>query len=413
MKCRLFFIILLILLTRCEGKKIAHPLISPHGVTIFLPRPSITSKKDEVKLLPVLKSKKKEVIPTLPQRNQDSLIIRKLNYLRTQKIDLDLNEPGSRSFFFSQQANSKFPTMITLAQESFFRVGFDNDILDYTDRFYTNGIRLDWISKVLQMNPASHLMVPYWGAGMNYYGISLVQNMYTPSTTKTGGILYGDRPYAAYLYLKSFKITNDASHGFRQRSELDLGIIGPDSFGGWVQKSFHNTVPSNNEPLGWEYQIHNDLVLNYSIIFEKGVIKKKYLDLLLISSGTMGTLYTNMSGGFQLRTGWMNPFFSNLGISRRNFTAESKLQKFQLFLFLTGNAKIIGYDATLEGGMINKSSPYTLPSNTISRFVFQNSVGITMTYQGFRFDIEQFLLSPEYEQGWWHKWVHIGLSFCL
>ena len=303
--------------------------------------------------------------------------------------------------------------MITLSSESFLSIYFDNDIIDYTDRFYTNGIKIDLITPSLAMNPVRWLMIPYWGSGKNYYGLTVVQNMYTPSTTKRGGILYGDRPYAAYLYLGSFKITLDPDHKYRQTSELDIGIIGPKSYGEWVQRSFHNAVPTNNEPLGWEFQIQNDLVLNYSIKAEKGIWGRKNIDLLLSSSGEIGTLYTNLSGGFQFRTGWLNPYFSNIGVAKKKTLQSAGLRKFQFIFFIKGSGKLVGYDATLEGGLFNKSSSYTLPANTISRLVMQSSGGISISYNGFRVDLEQFLLSPDFHNGWWHKWGHLSLVFCL
>jgi lipid A 3-O-deacylase len=337
----------------------------------------------------------------------------KLEYLRSMEAEIDLNEPVSKLFFSSSLPPAEFPRMILLSREHFLKISFDNDIIDYTDRFYTNGIRIDLISPFLAGNPVGKILVPYWGSGMNYYGLSIVQNLYTPSTTKTGGILYGDRPYAAYLYLGSFKITNDPFKRFRLSSELDLGIIGPYSFGEWVQRSFHDVAPGSGEPLGWEYQVQNDLVLNYQVTFDKGVFEQKGINLNLVSTASLGTLYTNISGGFQLRAGWMNPYFANLGIARRERLSLNHLQKAQCYFFLKGSGKLVGYDATLEGGMINKSSVYTMPASNLSRLVFQTSAGLTITYGGFLFEAEQLLLSPEFTDGLWHKWVHIGISFCF
>ncbi|MEI7898013.1 MAG: lipid A deacylase LpxR family protein [bacterium] len=376
------------------------------------------SKADKIKRK---KRKKKHVStgnhdiasPGIPARTSDSLFIARLKYLRTNGIEPDLNEHVSRDFLFSPIENLQSASLIRLSRESFFKVNFDNDIMDYTDRFYTNGIKLEILTPGLQMNPLSRLSPPYWSSGTNYYGISLVQNMYTPSTTKTGGILFGDRPYASYLYIGSFKITNDPTHTFRQTSELDAGIIGPNSYGEWVQRSFHNSVPTNNEPLGWEYQVQNDLVLNYSIAFEKGILNSKRLEILLASTANAGTLYTNCSGGGQLRAGWFNPYFANLGVSKSKVLREMALRKFQFFFFIKGSGKLVGYDATLQGGLFNKSSSYTLPASSISRLVFQASGGISFSLNGVRLDLEQFMLSPEFQDGWWHKWVHISLSFAL
>ena len=306
-----------------------------------------------------------------------------------------------------------YTSMITLSREKFLKIIFDNDILDYTDRFYTNGIRFDYIDPIFQQFPLSKLMVPYWRNGTNYYGISLVQNMYTPSTTKVEGILFGDRPYAAYLYFGTYKITNDPVKKFRQTSELDIGVIGSYSFGEYIQKSFHNEVPTNSVPLGWEYQIKNDLVLNYYLSYEKGIYNRKNIDIILNGTGSFGTLYTNITGGFLFRTGIQNSYFINLGQAKRKINKENHLRNTQFVFFITSRGKLIGYDATLEGGFFNKSSEYTLSSNNISRIVFQGSAGITFVYSGVRLDIEQFILSPEFQDGWWHKWVHLAFTFSI
>ncbi len=343
----------------------------------------------------------------------DSVRIKRISELREANLPVDLNEPVSRKNLSGKTNNPEFYSMVTLSGETFLELSFDNDILDYTDRFYTNGIRVELTAPGLRSNPLSIAMVPYWSSAVNYYGIGIVQNMYTPSTTKTGGIKIGDRPYAAYLYFASKKTSNDPVHRFRQISELDIGIIGPNSYGEWVQRAFHNSVPTNNEPLGWEYQIQNDLVLNYSMTYEKGILSNKYFEMNLLSTGQVGTLYTNFTGGIGLRAGWLNPYFANPGVEKRRILKDKGLRTNQLFFFLKGSGKIVGYDATLEGGLFNKSSAYVIPVKDVSRVVFQTSVGVTATLGGFRFDVEQFLLSPEFSGGLWHKWVHISLFFCL
>ena len=427
-----FFFFLLFFIGCSEGDKRSYPLLP--GIRQIAPlkasqsltgkQPNVpvtsTSRVQEDQEVPQRKKRHKpQAVPiagTVPEkfsRLPDSLFIERLNFLRSNHIGIDLNEPVSQKFLFEGGEFREIPKMITLGSESFLSVNFDNDIIDYTDRFYTNGIKIDLILPGLRLNPAGKLMIPYWSGGTNYYGLTVVQNMYTPSTTKIGGILYGDRPYAAYLYLGSFKITLDPLHNFRQTSELDIGIIGPNSYGEWVQRSFHNAVPTNNEPLGWEFQVQNDLVLNYSYKMEKGIWNRKNIDLNLNASGEAGTLYTNLAGGFQFRTGWMNPYFANIGLAKKGALQKAGLRKFQFVFFIKGTGKLVGYDATLEGGMINRSSSYTLPAGEISRAIFLGSSGISVSVNGFRLDMEQFLLSPDFHNGWWHKWVHLSLAFCL
>ncbi len=341
----------------------------------------------------------------------DTTLIRKLIRLRSANLEIDFREPVNHAYLFSQVENSEFSSMILLSHERSIRINFDNDILDNTDRYYTNGIRFDFISPYLKQSPLSWLMVPYWGNGVNYYGVSIGQNMYTPFSTKVGGIHPGDRPYAAYLFIGGFKISNDPGKKFRQTSEIDLGVIGPSSFGDFVQKSFHNSVPTNNEPLGWENQIQDDLVLNYNLAYEKGIFSNRRIDLNLNAVGALGTLYTNMGGGFQFRAGLMNQYFGSYGYSRMKVNNAKGYSKFQAFVFVTSLGKLVGYDATLEGGMFNKSSIYILKSSELSRFTYQGTFGITLSFAGIQLDVEQFLLSPEFHGCAWHKWVHIGVTF--
>ena len=114
-----------------------------------------------------------------------------------------------------------------------------------------------------------------------------------------------------------------------------------------------------------------------------------------------------------MRTGIMNPYFANLGQSKKRINKESGMKNTQFFFFVTSRGKFVGYDATLQGGFFNRSSVYSINGSGISRFVFQGSAGLTLVYGGFRFDIEQFLLSPEFENGWWHKWVHMEFTIAL
>lgn len=343
----------------------------------------------------------------------DSVTIRKLRQLHQSDIELDLSEPVSQDYLFLPYDSLRMERYITLNREVLLKINFDNDILNNTDRFYTNGIRIEIISPALRVFPLNFSMLPYWGSGTNYYGIAVVQNMYTPSTTKVGGILYGDRPYAAYLYLGNYKITLDPEKKFSQTSELDLGIIGPYSFGGFIQKAFHTSVPTNVEPLGWVYQVQNDLVLNYNLCFEKGFISNRNFELNIYTNPSLGTLYTNIKGGIRLRGGIMNPYFINLGISKARYNRQLGLKNTQLFLSVNLEGKVIGYDATLQGGLFNQSSVYKINGASISRFAFEGNVGLTLTHGGLRLEVGQYLLSPEFHNGWWHHWVHTGLTFSL
>jgi hypothetical protein len=40
---------------------------------------------------------------------------------------------------------------------------------------------------------------------------------------------------------------------------------------------------------------------------------------------------------------------------------------------------VVGYDATLQGGLFNRTSPYAVPANEVTRVTFQSNQGIVMS----------------------------------
>lgn len=419
--------LLLVFLFACtsDGRKSQNKVIPPGRLKAIIgqshkrqadtiPSQSVSQSRSVIRRQPAHKTKGKpvKVVIVTRYRQPDSVLIKNFEKLGNGEVKPDFSEPFNMDLL-RKQGDSVLQSAITLSPDRVLKVGFDNDIFDYTDQFYTNGIAFDYVAPAISDNPVKYILLPYWGKARNYYGISLVQNLYTPSTTKVGGILYGDRPYASYLYFGSFKVTNDETQHFRQVSELDLGVIGPPSLGGTVQDLFHRYIPYNNEPLGWEYQINTDIVVNYNVSLVKGVINSDHVQMMLNGTAALGTLYTNMGGGFSLRLGWFNDYFSDLGIRKRRDLKSQGARVMQYFFTLKGLSRLIIYDATLQGGMINRNSPYTIPSSSISRFVAQSSLGFTLTYGAIGIELEQIVLSPEFNGKLWHAWGHVGLLFAL
>jgi lipid A 3-O-deacylase len=385
-----------------------------------LPPATVKTMVDEGKKKSAVNNKKRKknhvepVIAVIVTRyNADSVNISNIEKLRASGIEMDLSEPLNKDLLWQKGGDTLFCSAITLSRDRLLKIGFDNDIFDYTDQFYTNGLRIEYVAPAISDNPVKHILLPYWGKAKNHYGLSVVQNLYTPSTTKVDGILHGDRPYAAYLYFGSFKVTNDEMHHFRQTSELDLGVIGKQSLGEAVQYLFHKYVPYNNEPLGWENQVSTDAVISYRVTLEKGIINTKHLQLILTADGVLGTLYDNFSGGASMRIGWFNDFFSDLGVQKKRDLKAAGKRITQYYFTIGGGARFVAYDATLEGGMVNHNSPYTIPASSISNLATQSSFGFTVTCGALGIELQQVVLSPEFSHKWWHAWGHIGLFFAL
>ncbi len=282
---------------------------------------------------------------------------------------------------------------------------FDNDVYFGTDFYYTNGIKFELIHPGLKKLPLKYLLYPFYGLQETYFGLSFVQNMYTPVFLDVNNILTGDRPFASYLTLDYFKISLDPVRKTRFNSALSFGLIGPGSLGGEVQNIIHDI-----EPTGWKYQISNDLIINYSLTMEKIILFNRGIELSGIINGQLGSLYNNIGGGIKFSIGNYSAFNTI-----RNFNPHIPVNdnKFRYNFFITTKGFVIGYDATLQGGLLNSNSIYTLSDNDISRIIYKYSAGINLQYRKISLNVQNNYISQEFKNAKPHWWLSITASIRL
>lgn len=286
--------------------------------------------------------------------------------------------------------------------DNYFRFHYDNDYFTATDRFYTQGYTFELTSPQLAKNPINFLFIKSKNSA-DKFGLSLEHIGFTPTTIKSDEILYGDRPFAAAIFLKSFKIATDTINKTRIESSLSIGIIGPGAFGYEMQKGIHEWI-GDEIPKGWQHQIKNDLVLNYNLTHEKELVRfKDYFALNSHLTARLGTLNTNASVGFS----------ATLGLINSPFTSTYHKNKFQIYLYSQPLANFIGYDASLQGGLFNRSSPYTIPDSDIERITLQNNFGIVMQWRSLYLEYSRVLLTREFETSKSHKWGGFKIGFKL
>ena len=75
--------------------------------------------------------------------------------------------------------------------------------------------------------------------------------------------------------------------------------------------------------------------------------------------------------------------------------------------------RAIVYDATLQGGLFNKTNIYTLDPEDINRLVFNASFGIEFSYKFFGFRTEMHYLTPEFKGSREHRWLHMAATICF
>ncbi len=399
----IFLFMISLFLSSCREMKVHevytpewHPPQGPNAYYVYPP---------EQKQLPSIESEptmeaEEEVVVAVKRDTIEGIAVRAPGKIMIEESPL---KPGER-----EADEEAFYAVSYISSNRYLGVNFDNDIFNNTDYYYTNGIRIDYAAPIFASSPFAYSMLPYRKLSMNYHGMTVVQNMYTPTNPDTVMLLTGDRPFAAYLYLGHYKNTLSSRKRYRQYSELQFGLIGPGSLGGFVQGQIHD-IP----PLGWENQIQNDLVLNYTALIEKGLYNPGAFDLNVFAKGQLGTLYTNAGGGMRIRAGRMNSYFGMPWLASPKSIEGQDGHKWQYGIFATGMVKMVAYDATLQGGVFNNSSNYTIPAEDIERLVLQASAGFFVAFRQMGLMYEQFYISPEFNNGLHHKWGRINVTFCF
>jgi hypothetical protein len=211
-----------------------------------------------------------------------------------------------------------------------------------------------------------------------------------------------DRPYASYLLIGHRKLSLNQSRKIKLASEIQIGILGKYSGGKSVQNGIHDILPTSRPSTGWDNQLSTDLAINYTLRFERGILHKKNLDVLPYIEGKLGIPYTDMGAGFYLRTGKFNSYFSQLMISDK--------RGIEVYLFIDLSARMVAYNATLQGGMFNEN-PHVLTN--INNIVGDLKSGFVLGLRKFSFEFGQHFITPEFRGGKSHKWGYVTLRFAI
>ncbi len=164
----------------------------------------------------------------------------------------------------------------------------------------------------------------------------------------------------------------------------------------------------NIQPLGWEYQVKTDYIINYRAKLEYGLINTPHLELMGNVVARLGTLYTDGTLGLQSRIGFFNPYFNNLGLEK-----NATNRKFKLYGVFKVNTTFVGYNATLQGGLFNKESVLKISDHNINRVVIDGLAGVVIAYKRFSLEYSKMVITPEFKGGLSHGWGKCAILICF
>ena len=78
---------------------------------------------------------------------------------------------------------------------------------------------------------------------------------------------------------------------------------------------------------------------------------------------------------------------------------------------MEGTGRLVVYDATLQGGIFNKTSPYVIPAESINRLVVDISISLVLEAGKHQLSLYQHLISSRFTDSGWHGWLGINYTY--
>jgi lipid A 3-O-deacylase len=191
----------------------------------------------------------------------------------------------------------------------------ENDAVSKSDRHYTQGARLSYLSADDGLPGWSEVLsksLPALGYSLSAqkFGIAVGQEVYTPEDLQTTVLQVEDRPYVGWLYGR-FTLQRRGPVSDRwavmEGFHLDLGVIGPESQANDLQKVWHG-----QDPQGWQHQLKTEPGINFH--YERryhfslaGESTGWVVRLIPHLGGSAGNIQTLLRGGGSIRAGYNIP----------------------------------------------------------------------------------------------------------
>ncbi len=287
----------------------------------------------------------------------------------------------------------------------------DNDWVFGSDDKYTGGFQIGWMSDeynqsekrsfsykyVSAMSDMLRLFYPFDFSGYRRNGAFSLQGVaITPEDTQSTAPVYDDVPYMGSTALtSSLFVWNDKVF---HEAQVTLGIIGPASGAGDVQKAIHNLL-GLDEPQGWSNQVGNRLLFQAGYVagtrqYASRFAEKYDFEWFNSLSVNAGSGYVGAGGGTAVRIGQNIPanFIAISGVVNRSLADQLNLGSRPDSLGWSINAglfvDLIGYfylyEWSTEHGYTYEQSPVVLTGR----------LGFDLYYKNFQVSLELYPSRP-------------------
>jgi lipid A 3-O-deacylase len=310
------------------------------------------------------------------------------------------------------QAEKKYATSLNL--------GLDNDYLSIkmrgNDRYYSNGILMGFTSQVKKIQLLDRIAIATSSNAFRIRSFSIEHQIYTPHHIGNPNIQVGDYPYAALLVVNYGNRFLEQSYSFT--STLTLGMQGPAAMGYEIQKFLHKKVFHSNIPLGWKYQLPNDIAICYTLAFDKLIFTASNVEFIGNTVLQIGTLHNTFRLGGVFRFGNAYSYFDpNTWL----FTKDKSEVKRQIYLTAEPYIKFVQGNSLLEGGPTKCPGPawgnprsryYHINRDQMERLVYGYCWSLNYVSKWFSLSFQENMQSAEIKGLSAHEYagVKVGLK---
>ncbi|HWA26831.1 MAG TPA: lipid A deacylase LpxR family protein [Lacunisphaera sp.] len=253
----------------------------------------------------------------------------------------------------------------------------ENDWFGGTDRHYTNGFKIAWLSADLEgwrqqgWRKAFAESLPFVNRpdGQKNFGIAFGQNMYTPQDQDTFVPDPNDRPYAGWAYLEFTFLSK--TERVADTMAIQVGMVGRHSYAQDLHTAVHK-LTNNLVANGWPYQLHDEVGVNLVYerklrFYRRALHDRLGCDLVPHLGLSLGNVQTYANTGATLRFGFNLP--SDFGVELiRPATAGAspidnrdprvaRVHTHSFFVFAAGDGRAVARDIFLDGNTF-KDSPH-------------------------------------------------------
>ncbi|WP_420403472.1 lipid A deacylase LpxR family protein [Nisaea sp.] len=280
-----------------------------------------------------------------------------------------------------------------------FNFTIENDMVNGTDRNYTNGVAVQWTDNLNRVpwsvrQAASPFVAPDADIRVTY---QLGQNLYTPQDIERKVPDPNDRPYGAWLY-GAIGVLADTDDSLTSL-QLSLGVVGPAALGEPVQSFVHSVIDSR-EPRGWDSQIENEpaILITFEKKWAEALLGAPYgyeIDASPYVGGALGNVFTHINGGMMLRFGKDLPT-GDYGPPRIQPSTPGSgyfepTGDFGWYLFAGIEGRLVGRNIFLDGNTF-KDSPSVDKEIMVGDFTY----GIVFAVGRARVSLTQVVRTPEF-----------------